>query len=88
MIHLLAQVQAAEWWAPLVNGGSAGAVLGAVVVWLAVRVEKLLEKFRTGMERNTNALMIAVLQMRHQDAALRPLAERIAQEAADASKPA
>lgn len=75
-----------EWWQPLIQGGSNAAVMGAIVVWFALRAEKILERMRTAMERNTNALMVAVLSMKHLDSALKPLAEKIERESAESTK--
>jgi hypothetical protein len=75
-----------EWWQSLLQGGSAAAVSSAMVVWFALRMEKLLERLREAMERNTNSLMISVLNTKHLDEALRPLAERIERDSAEALK--
>lgn len=75
-----------EFWQPLIQGGSNAAVMGAIVVWFALRAEKILERMRTAMERNTNALMVAVLSMKHLDSALKPLAEKIERESAESTK--
>lgn len=86
MHEILAQAQAAEWWAPLIQGSSAAAVLGGIVVWFALRMEKILERLREAMERNTNSLMVSVLNTRHLDDALKPLAERLERESSEAMK--
>lgn len=84
LLIFLAQQLPAEWWTPLVQGGSAGAVLGAFCVWFAIRMERILERLREAMERNTNSLMVSVLNTRHLDDALKPLAEKLAAESAAA----
>lgn len=38
------------------------------------------------MERNTNALMVAVLNTKHLDEALKPMAQKLADDSADALK--
>lgn len=84
---LIAQQQLpTDWWVPLIQGGGGAAVSGAMVVWFAFRAEKILEKIRVAMERNTNALMIAVLHARHLDDAIKPLAEKIERDSAEAFK--
>ena len=84
--EFIAQVGNSNWFEPLLQGGSAGAVLGAITIWFATRAEKILEKLREAMERNTNALMIAVLSIKHLDEALRPLAEKIRDDSSAAIK--
>lgn len=86
ILYLLAQADPTQWWAPLVQGGSAGAVLGAMVLWFAVRMEKILERLREALERNTNSLMVSVLNTRHLDDALKPLAEKLERESSEAIK--
>lgn len=86
LMDAIQSLPSTEWWLPLVNGGSAGAVLGAAVIWFAFRLEKILDKMREGMERNTKALMISVLNTRNLDDGLKALAEQIQQEATDALK--
>lgn len=85
--------QAPEWWTPLLNGGSAAAVLGPIVIWFAMRLEKMLEKFQQGIEklreateRNSHALMVSVLNTRHLDDALKPIAEQLERDTAEAIK--
>jgi len=86
MIDFLAQASPDTWWSNILQGGSAAAVLSGVVVWFALRMEKILEKLRDAMERNTNSLMISVLNTKHLDDALRPLAERLERESSEAMK--
>jgi hypothetical protein len=86
-IFVLAQAQAPpDWIHALLQGSSAGAVLAPIVVWGCVRLERILERLREAMERNTNSLMISVLNTRHLDDALRPLAEKLANESAASMK--
>lgn len=88
LLFIIAQQQTmpAGWWVPLIQGGGGAAVSGAMVVWFAFRAEKILERIRAAMERNTNALMIAVLHARHLDDAIKPLAEKIERDSAEAFK--
>lgn len=85
--EILAQITPSpEWWVPLLNGGSAAAVLGPIVIWFAMRLEKILEKLREAVERNSHALMVSVLHSRHLDDALKPLAEQLERESGEAIK--
>lgn len=87
LLLLLAQTNVpAEWWQSLLQGGSAAAVSSAMVIWFALRMEKILERLREALERNTNSLMVSVLNTRHLDDALKPLAERLARESEAAIK--
>jgi hypothetical protein len=86
ILLLIAQSVPTEWFQALLQGGSAAAVLGAIVVWFALRMEKILERLREAMERNTNSLMVSVLNTKHLDDALKPLAEKLERESAEAMK--
>lgn len=87
MLHLLAYLWilaqtpiSVEWWAPLASNGG----MGIVLIWFMIRAEKLWEKMRTAIERNTHAAMISVLTTKHLDEAIRPTAEKIRDDAKDA----
>lgn len=87
LFDILAQLAPSpEWWTPLLNGGSAAAVLGPIVIWFAMRLEKILEKLREATERNSHALMVSVLNTRHLDDALKPIAEQLERDTAEAIK--
>lgn len=73
-----------EWYQPLIQTGSNTVILAPVVVWLMVRVEKLLEKGRVASERGTHALMVAILSIKHLDEGIRELATKIRDDAKDA----
>lgn len=70
----------------MLNGGSAAAVLGPIVIWFALRLERILEKLRQAVERNSHALMVSVLNTRHLDDALKPIADQIKSDTAEAIK--
>lgn len=73
-----------DWVQAILQGGTPAAVLGGITIWFALRMEKILERLREAMERNTNSLMVSVLNTRHLDDALKPLAEKLAAESAAA----
>lgn len=77
MSHLLAEISQEDWLQSLLRGGSAAAVLGPTVAWFAFRLEKILEKLREAVERNSNALMVSVLNTHNLDEGLKTLAEKI-----------
>lgn len=58
--------------------------MGAIVFWFALRMEKILERLREALERNTNSLMVSVLNTKHLDDALKPLAEKLERESSEA----
>lgn len=85
---LLDAVQAVpeEWYMALLKSTPTAAVLGMMCWWFAMRLEKILENFRQAMERNTNALMVAVVNTQHLDDAIKPLAEKLKEDSAAAVK--
>lgn len=85
---ILAEITTVDLWTPLIQGGIGALLLGPIVYWFAMRFERIVERNTAAVERITIALMVAVLNTKHLDEALRPLAEQQKRDAEDNQKKA
>lgn len=73
-----------DLWTPMLQAGIGAALLGPIIYWFAMRVERILERNTQAVERNTVSNMISVINTKHLDEALLSMAEKIKQDAEQA----
>lgn len=83
---LLAEQMPVEWWQPLLQSGSTVSVLGCVVAWFAIRLEKRLDRLADAMEDSTKAILVSVASAEHNDAAFKSMAIRLLKENEEAKR--
>lgn len=71
-------------WKTVASAGIGAILLGPVVAWFAMRLEKILSKLVEAVERNTISNMLSVLNTKHIDDALSTMCEKTKREAEDA----
>lgn len=82
-----AEIAPDSWWQPLIQGGSTGAVLGAMCYFLAVRMERKMDESNKAQMEMARALnhasksnLLVVLALRSLDGNLASMAQNLANE--------
>lgn len=65
----------------MLQAGIGAVLLGPIVYWFAMRMERIMERNTQAIERNTVSNMISVLNTKHLDEALGVMAEKVKTEA-------
>lgn len=72
----IAQDGSVTWWAPLINTGAIGIVLG----WFMIRMEPRMRAIEASIDTVSRALMLSVLSMKFGDRGLQEQAQAIIAE--------